>query len=146
WRTTWNVLLPTARSGLATAVILGAARAIGETAPVLLTAGATNYLNLNPLHGPMMSLPLLAFTQVQAPEKNEIARGFGTASVLLLLVPLLFSRARAIGGRAPGDLSAGARRRGAAASRRDAKRFAKRSESFGVANPPTVEMQEEARP
>ena len=43
WRTTWHVLLPTARSGLATAVILGAARAIGETSPVLLTAGATGW-------------------------------------------------------------------------------------------------------
>ena len=41
WRTVRLVTLPTARSGLATAVILGAARAIGETAPVLLTAGET---------------------------------------------------------------------------------------------------------
>ena len=39
WRTVWHVVLPTARSGLATAVILGVARGIGETAPVLLTAG-----------------------------------------------------------------------------------------------------------
>jgi phosphate transport system permease protein len=37
WRTVRLVTLPTVRSGLATAVILGAARAIGETAPVLLT-------------------------------------------------------------------------------------------------------------
>ena len=34
-----NVVLPTARSGLATAVILAMARAVGETSPVLLTAG-----------------------------------------------------------------------------------------------------------
>src|SRR5262249_55033511 len=34
WRTVRSVVLPTARSGLATAVILGAARAVGETAPV----------------------------------------------------------------------------------------------------------------
>ncbi|WP_426510203.1 phosphate ABC transporter permease PstA [Dactylosporangium sp. McL0621] len=125
WRTTWHVLLPTARSGLATAVILGAARAIGETAPVLLTAGATNYLNLDPMHGPMMSLPLLAFTEVQSPEKNEIARGFGTATVLLVLVLLLFMVARIIGGRGPGELTARGRRRRAAASRRDVQRMSR---------------------
>ncbi|MFI5906745.1 phosphate ABC transporter permease PstA [Dactylosporangium sp. NPDC051541] len=123
WRTTWNVLLPTARSGLATAVILGAARAIGETAPVLLTAGATGYMNLDPFHGSMMSLPLLAFTQVQSPEPNEIARGFGTASVLLILVLLLFIVARTIGGRAAGDLSARGRRLRAVASARDVRRM-----------------------
>ncbi len=126
WRTTWHVLLPTARSGLATAVILGAARAIGETSPVLLVAGATGYLNLNPLRGSMMSLPLLAFTLVQSPEKSEIARGFGAALVLLVLVVVLFVITRVIGGRAPGDLSNGQRRRRASASRRDAVRMAQR--------------------
>src|SRR5581483_6903054 len=86
WRTAWHVLLPTARSGLATAVILGAARAIGETSPILLTAGATGYLNLNPLNGAMMSLPLFVFTEVQSSENFEVARGFGAAAVLLILV------------------------------------------------------------
>ncbi|WP_432835308.1 phosphate ABC transporter permease PstA [Dactylosporangium sp. CA-092794] len=155
WRTTWYVLLPTARPGLATAVILGAARAVGETSPVLLTAGATNYLNLDPLHGSMMSLPLLAYTQVQSSHPNEQARGFGTALVLLILVVLLFTITRIIGGRAPGELSAGARRRRAAASQRDAARMVQRHQQFGavnlpaadsVATPPTVERQEEARP
>jgi phosphate transport system permease protein len=133
------VLLPTARSGLATAVILGAARAIGETSPVLLTAGATGYLNLNPMSGPMMSLPLLAFTQVQAPEKNEIARGFGTALVLLFIVVVLFLITRAIGGRAPGEVSAGGRRRRARASQRDVRRMDRLREI-------TIDGQEEARP
>ncbi len=31
WRTVWHVVLPTARPGLATAVILGVARGVGET-------------------------------------------------------------------------------------------------------------------
>jgi phosphate transport system permease protein len=153
WRTTWHVLLPTARSGLATAVILGAARAIGETSPVLLTAGATGYLNLNPMSGSMMSLPLLAFTQVQAPEKNEIARGFGTALVLLFIVVVLFLVTRAIGGRAPGELSARGRRRRVAASRRDVRRMSTVAAALPAAfappavavAPPTVQ-QEEARP
>ena len=123
WRTVWHVTLPTARSGLATAVILGAARAIGETAPVLLTAGVSQYLNFNPLSGPMMSLPLLAYISVQSPEKAEIARGFGAACTLLVLVLFLFVVARSIGGRGPGQLTAGQQRRRTLGSRRDLARF-----------------------
>jgi phosphate transport system permease protein len=123
WRTVWHVTLPTARSGLATAVILGTARAIGETAPVLLTAGVSAYVNFNPASGPMMSLPLLAYLSVSSPEPAEIARGFGAACTLLLLVVVLFVIARAIGGRGPGQLSAGQQRRRALASRRDLARY-----------------------
>jgi phosphate transport system permease protein len=126
WRTVLHVLLPTARSGLATAVILGAARAVGETSPVLLTAGATGYLNVDPGHGPMMSLPLLAYTQVQSPEPAEIARGFGAAATLLLLVIFLFAIARTIGGRAAGDLSPRQQRRRALRSLRDIDRYRRR--------------------
>jgi phosphate transport system permease protein len=144
WRTVWYVTLPTARSGLATATILGAARAIGETSPVLLTAGATNYLNLNPLHSPMMSLPLLAYTLVQNPEPNYITRGFGSAAALLILVLLLFAIMRAVGGRGPGQLTNRQRRRRTAASRRDAERLSMRASvraaggplaSFGLSAP-----------
>jgi phosphate transport system permease protein len=124
WRTVWHVTLPTARSGLATAVILGTARAIGETSPVLLTAGATFYFNFNPFHGSMMSLPLAAYTLVQNPEPNYIARGFGSAVVLLALVVLLFGIARMIGGRGPGQLSGRQMRRLTRASRRDLARAA----------------------
>jgi phosphate transport system permease protein len=127
WRTVWYVTLPTARSGLATAVILGAARAIGETSPVLLTAGATNYLNFDPLHGPMMSLPLLAYELVSNPEPNYKARAFGAAALLLVLVVVLFVVLRAVGGRGPGQLTGRQRRRRLAASRRDAERFSMRS-------------------
>ena len=129
WRTVRLVTLPTARSGLATAVILGAARAIGETAPVLLTAGATNVINYNPASKGMMSLPLLAYMLVQSGLQNQITRGFATASLLLVLVLLLFAIARAIGGRGPGQLTPGQLRRRAARSRRDMERFARRAEA-----------------
>jgi phosphate transport system permease protein len=125
WRTVWYVTLPTARSGLATAVILGAARAVGETSPVLLTAGLGSYLTFNPLHGPMMSLPLLAYISVQSPEQAEVARAFGSAATLLVLVLLLFAVARMIGGRGPGQLTARQQRRRALGSARDLARFAR---------------------
>ena len=126
WRTVWHVTLPTARSGLTTAVILGTARGIGETSPVLLTAGATTFLNLNPLVGPMTSLPLTAFTFVKSPEPSMIARGFGTAAVLMVLVLILFAIARLIGGKGPGQLSTQQRRARTKQSRDDAYRFSAR--------------------
>ena len=126
FRTVWHVVLPTARSGLATAVILGTARGIGETSPVLLTAGYTKAMNSDPLHGPQVSLPLLAFTLVRSGVPNMVARGFGAGAVLLALVLLLFVVARAVGGRGPGQLSRRQQRRRAAASRRDVDRRAQR--------------------
>lgn len=138
WRTVWHVTLPTVRSGLATAVILGAARAIGETAPVLLVAGATTFLQFNPSGGPMMSLPLMAYLSAAEPSDIEHTRGFGAAAVLLALVVLLFLIARWIGGRGPGQLTRGQQRRRAAASRRDAARFARRAQTARFANTETA--------
>ncbi|WP_166878448.1 phosphate ABC transporter permease PstA [Salinibacterium sp. ZJ450] len=123
WRTVWHVVLPTARSGLVTAVILGTARGIGETSPVLLTSGITNVMNTNPFQGPMISLPLQVFDFVRSPEPNIVARGFGTAAVLLLLVLALFAIARLIGGRGAGNLSPRQQRAARAASARDAARI-----------------------
>jgi len=105
WSTVKNVTLPTAKSGLATAIILGTARGIGETSPVLLCAGFTAALNVNPFQGPMISLPLATFEFVKSPEPTMIARGFGTALVLLLLVLIMFIVARYFGGKGPGALS-----------------------------------------
>lgn len=133
WRTVWHVTLPTARSGLATAVILGTARGIGETSPVLLTAGFTASLNRNPTDGPMISLPLAVFEFVKSPEKAFIARGFGTAAFLMLLVLLLFVVARLIGGRGPGNLSKRQQRRRVRQSAQDAARFATAAPAPAVA-------------
>jgi phosphate transport system permease protein len=123
WRTVLRVTLPTARSGLATAVILGAARGIGETSPVLLTAGYSQYTNTDPFSGPQTSLPLATFKLVTSGQPNYIARGYGAAALLMLLVLILFVIARAVGGRGPGQLSKRQRRRRTAASIRLAGRF-----------------------
>jgi phosphate transport system permease protein len=123
WRTVRHVVLPTARSGLVTGIILATARGVGETAPVLLTAGYTTYLNTNPTHGPMVSLPLAAFELVRSGEPYYVTRGFAAASFLLLIVLFLFILARAIGGRGPGNLSSRQLRRAMRLSKRDADRF-----------------------
>lgn len=123
WRTVWHVVLPTARSGLVTAVILGTARGIGETSPVLLTSGITAVMNTDPFSGPMISLPLQVFDFVRSPEPTMITRGFGTAAVLILLVLTLFIVARIIGGRGPGQLSDRQRRASRMESMRDLQRI-----------------------
>ncbi len=90
WQTVWRVVLPTARPGLATALILGVARGVGETSPVLLTSGASTFFNANPFEQPMNSLPLFVFAAVRSGQPTFIARGFGAAAVLLALVLVLF--------------------------------------------------------
>lgn len=96
WRTVWLVVLPTASAGLATAVILGIARAIGETAPVLLTSGASTFFNINPINNPMNSLPLFIWSGFISGERQFTDRIWGAASVLLALVLVLFILARIV--------------------------------------------------
>ncbi|SFC23483.1 phosphate ABC transporter permease PstA [Streptomyces aidingensis] len=138
WRTVWHVVLPTARSGLTTAVILGTARGIGETSPVLLTAGLATATNTDPFHGAMTSLPLAAFDLVKSPEPAHIARGFGAAAVLMVLVLLLFVLARVIGGRGPGHLSRRQEHRRVIASRKDLTRIEQRAGDRRPAGPATA--------
>jgi phosphate transport system permease protein len=126
WRTVWHVILPTARSGLTTAVLLATARGIGETSPVLITAGFGSSLNFNPLSGPMVSLPLATFIFSGSPEKTMVARGFGAATTLLVLVLGLFALTRVFGGRGPGELSPRGQRRRTQGSARDLERFISR--------------------
>ena len=96
WRTVWHVVLPTARPGLATALILGVARGVGETSPVLLTSGAAAFTVANPTDGVMNSLPLFIFSTVRSGEPVAITRAFAAATVLLVLVLVLFVVARAL--------------------------------------------------
>ncbi len=110
WRTVLMVVLPTARSGLATAVVLAMARGIGETAPVLLVAGYARGVNSNPFNGWQTSLPLYIYNEIQSPEAADHARAFGGGFALIALVLVLFTIARRLGGAAPGELTRRQRR------------------------------------
>jgi phosphate transport system permease protein len=123
WKTVVHVLLPSSRAGLMTAIILGTARGIGETSPILLTSGYTTFYNFDPLSGPMTSLPLATFLLVKQPSDTQIARGFGAAVVLMVLVFVLFLVARIIGGRGAGQLSGAGLQRARASSRAMHARF-----------------------
>jgi phosphate transport system permease protein len=99
WRTVWQVVLPTARSGLITAVILGVARAVGETAPLILTSFGASVMNANPLHDPQEALPQFVYTYIRQsqPGSGPYQRAWAAAAVLAGLVLLLFTVARLIG-------------------------------------------------
>jgi phosphate transport system permease protein len=94
WQTVRRVVLPSARAGLATSLILGIARIAGETAPLLIVSGASTFYNTDPLHNPMNSLPLFVFSAVRSGQDLFIARGYGAAALLLALVLVLFTTAR----------------------------------------------------
>ena len=96
-RTVWSVVLPTARTGITTAVVLGVARAVGETAPLLFTAFGYDLTNANPFDGPQESLPLFVYRNIRKPDVNAVERGFTAAFVLMLLVIGLFALARYVG-------------------------------------------------
>jgi len=102
WQTVRKVVLPTARPALVTAMVLGIARGIGETSPVLITAGYTTFTNANPFEGPMVSLPLFAYTLARSPEPLFQTRAFGAAAVLMVLVLLVFLIARLAAARRQG--------------------------------------------
>jgi phosphate transport system permease protein len=106
-RTVWSVVLPTARSGLTTAVVLGIARAVGETAPLLFTSFGYKLFNSNPFSGAQESLPLFVYRNIQQPDEAVQSRGFTGALVLLIIVLMLFAIARFVGR----DRSRGATRR-----------------------------------
>ncbi len=106
-RMVWSVVLPTARTGVTTSVVLGIARAVGETAPLLFTSFGLDLMNANPVSNPQESLPLFVFRNVQKPSTAAIERGFTGALVLLIVVLALFAIARFVGR----DRSARRRRR-----------------------------------
>ncbi|MFN0025678.1 MAG: phosphate ABC transporter permease PstA [Acidimicrobiales bacterium] len=97
WRTVVRIVLPTARSGLLTAVLLGMARIVGETAPVLLTAKGSPATNWNAFEGQQSDLPLFIYGLLRQPNKAQLDRAYSGALVLLILVALLFAVARIAG-------------------------------------------------
>ena len=93
-RVTMRIVLPTAKTGLITAVVLGVARIIGETAPLLLTTSNANNTNLNPFSDPVSTIPVYIFQYLGSGYQTSIQRAWGAALVLLLAVAILFALTR----------------------------------------------------
>lgn len=98
WRTVAMVIVPAARSGLVTAIILGIARVVGETAPLLLTIGGADAINLNPLQGNMSAFPYYVWKNLLIGNENAVSRAWLGVFVLMFLVLIFFGLARYFGG------------------------------------------------
>ena len=94
WRAFLQVTLPAASSGIVTAVLLGVARVIGETAPLILTTFSANNTNLNIFEGGMSTLPTYLYNYVTMGFDTSLQRAWGAALVILILVGVLFAAAR----------------------------------------------------
>ena len=93
WRVIARVVLPTALPGLVTGSLLAVARAAGETAPLLFTAAIVNGSTLD-LGTRMNSLPVQIFNDVGQAQDRLVARAWGAALTLVVLVLLLTLIAR----------------------------------------------------
>ena len=97
WRTVAMIVLPAAKSGLITAVILGVARIAGETAPLLLLTGGGDKVNPNAFNGPLGSLPYYIWKSFNAGSPEALTRAWAGLLVLVGLVLVLFTFARYLG-------------------------------------------------
>jgi len=93
WQTIWRVVVPAARSGIVTAVMLGMGRAIGETMAVMMVTGNAARMPLTP---DSLFRPVRTMTATIAAEMGEVAQGsvhyhalFGIGIMLFLLTFLI---------------------------------------------------------
>ncbi len=88
WRVIFSIVLPTALPGMVTGVLLAIARAAGETAPLLFTAGSTFKTSTN-LGGFMNSLPVQIYNDVTSPTTAVVNRAWGAALTLVVMILVL---------------------------------------------------------
>ncbi len=93
WKTILRIVLPTARAGIMTGVVLALARAGGETAPLLLTALGNQFFSLDLLQ-PMAALPVQIYNYARAPYPDWQVKAWGGALILIVLIAVLSGLSR----------------------------------------------------
>ena len=88
WQTIWRVVVPAARSGIVTAVMLAMGRAIGETMAVMMVTGNAARM---PVGLDALLRPVRTVTATIAAEMGEVARGSPHYRALFALGILLFA-------------------------------------------------------
>lgn len=99
WLTIMKVVLPTAIAGITTGIMLGIARVVGETAPLLIAAGFSNNFNFNLFEDRMQSLPNFVYYSYVAQGADpgaSLERAWAGALTLILIVMTLNLAARLI--------------------------------------------------
>jgi phosphate transport system permease protein len=87
WRAIVGVILPSALGGIVTGTILAAARAAGESAPLIILDSLVlgNTVHVNPLHA-LPAMPLTIFNDLEAGVPAGIGQAWGTALVLMAMI------------------------------------------------------------
>ncbi|HIC09063.1 MAG TPA: phosphate ABC transporter permease PstA [Aquificales bacterium] len=85
WKVILSVVLPAARFGILTGIILGIARIIGETAPLLFTSFNNNFLNFD-IFKPMATLTVTIYQYALSPFPEWQKQAFAAALILTVLV------------------------------------------------------------
>jgi len=98
WKVVLKVVIPAASAGLANAVLLGVARGLGETAPVLLTILGSDYINLNPIR-PSDTISLRIYNYARSPVNSLHDLAWAASLSLLIIVLVLSVLARYLGAR-----------------------------------------------
>lgn len=88
WRTTLAVVIPVAGPGILTGILLGLARASGETAPLLFTSLGNQFMSTS-IVAPIAAIPQLIYNNTivtQTPESLQMAWGASLVLVAIILV------------------------------------------------------------
>jgi phosphate transport system permease protein len=85
WNTVLRIVLPSAKAGITTGVVLGFARVAGETAPLLFTAFGNQFWSTDPRQ-PIAALPLQIFVYAISPYEEWHRLGWAAALLLILLI------------------------------------------------------------
>ncbi len=95
WRVILSLVLPAARGGILTGLMLALARGAGEAAPLLFTAFGNPFLTLNPLE-PMDTLPLKLYVYAISPYEDWHRQAWGAALILAAAIMLANYLARRV--------------------------------------------------
>jgi phosphate transport system permease protein len=97
WKTVLKVVVPTAFSGIVTGVLLGLARVMGETAPLLILGPYTKVIASDLFGGLMGTLPTMINNDRGENLQPALDRVWGAALTLILLIFLLNLLGRFVG-------------------------------------------------
>lgn len=86
WQTIWRVLIPAARGGILTGVILGMGRAIGETMAVLMVAGNQPTMPMEGVRSRVRTLTMAVINDMGYAGGDHRVALFATAIVLFLFI------------------------------------------------------------
>jgi phosphate transport system permease protein len=85
WQTIMQIVLPAAKNGLLTGMLLAVSRIAGETAPLIMTIVGSRYF-FQGIDKPISALPLEIWKNSLQPFEHLQAQGWGAALILILIV------------------------------------------------------------